>query len=138
MDGEHLRWEKRFATEDYAFGEKPSAFLSRQQPLLPTKRKALAVSDGEGRNGVWLAEQGLDVTAFDFSPRGVYKARPLAARHGVNIDVSVADIYTYPWPLEIHDAIIVISTQYMGPKQRDQVFSNQAASCCWKATRPSR
>ena len=78
MNAEYQRWEKRFSADEYVFGEAPNAFLARQQPLLPVKGKALAVSDGEGRNGVWLAEQGLEVTSFDFSPRGVAKAKALA------------------------------------------------------------
>ncbi|MGE0628078.1 MAG: class I SAM-dependent methyltransferase [Hyphomicrobiaceae bacterium] len=120
---EYQRWEQRFSVPEYIFGEEPNVFLARQKPLLPSSGKALAVSDGEGRNGVWLAEQGLAVTSFDFSPRAVEKARALAARRGVAIDVSVADIYTYPWPAEVYDVIAVIFIQYMGPAERAQVFA---------------
>ena len=76
---EYERWQTRFAATDYVFGEAPNAFLARQQALLPKAGKVLAVSDGEGRNGVWLAEQGLDVVSLDFSPKAQEKARALAA-----------------------------------------------------------
>ena len=62
------RWNERYSTPDYHFGTAPNAFLKSQQHLLKPGMKALSVADGEGRNGVWLAEQGLDVHTFDFSP----------------------------------------------------------------------
>ena len=61
------RWETRFAAPGYLFGTEPNAFLKRQAHLLRPGQKALAVADGEGRNGVWLAEQGLEVTSVDRS-----------------------------------------------------------------------
>jgi hypothetical protein len=58
--GEFERWEGRYAGADYAFGKEPNYFLSSCKGLLPKSGRVLAVADGEGRNGVWLAEQGLD------------------------------------------------------------------------------
>jgi hypothetical protein len=66
--GEFERWESRYAGADYAFGKEPNYFLSSCKGLLPKSGRVLAVADGEGRNGVWLAEQGLDVLSIDFSP----------------------------------------------------------------------
>ncbi len=123
MDAEYQRWEKRYAPDDYVFGEGPNAFLASQKPLLPSSGTALAVCDGESRNGVWLAEQGLDVTAFDFSPRAVEKAKALAARRGVSLKVSVEDVYAYPWPDQAYDVIAVIFIQFMGPEDRSKVFA---------------
>ncbi len=123
MESELERWEARFAGDEYAFGEAPNAFLVRQASALPASGNALAISDGEGRNGVWLAEQGLQVTTFDFSPRGVEKALALAARRGVAIDASVADITTYPWPGDAYDVIAAIFFQYLGPVERPAVFA---------------
>ena len=76
--GEYARWEGRFASPDYLFGTEPNAFLAAQRPLLPRHGRALAIADGEGRNGVWLAEQGLEVLSIDFSPTAQAKARALA------------------------------------------------------------
>ena len=58
-DARHTHWETRFATPDYVYGTAPSDFLVRHRPLLPAQGRALAVADGEGRNGVYLAECGL-------------------------------------------------------------------------------
>ncbi len=120
---EYERWEKRFEAPDYVFGESPNAFLARQQPRLPKSGRALAVSDGEGRNGVWLAEQGLDVVSMDFSPRAQEKALALAARRGVKITTELADIFTYPWPTAAYDVIAVVFIQYMTPAERLPVFA---------------
>jgi hypothetical protein len=63
------RWQARFAAPGYLFGTAPNAFLKAQAPLLRKGQTALAIADGEGRNGVFLAEQGLDVLSVDFSPQ---------------------------------------------------------------------
>ena len=62
------RWEARFAAPGYHFGTEPNAFLKSKADLLKPGQKALSIADGEGRNGVFLAEQGLDVLTMDFSP----------------------------------------------------------------------
>jgi hypothetical protein len=65
---ELARWEARFSAPDFVFGTEPNEFLRSQAHLLPRSGKVLAIADGEGRNGVWLAQQGLDVLSIDFSP----------------------------------------------------------------------
>ena len=75
---EYERWETRYAVPEYAFGKEPNYFLASCEALLPPSGRALVVADGEGRNGVWLAEQGLDVLSIDFSPSAQKKARALA------------------------------------------------------------
>ena len=69
---EFERWEARFSVPEYLFGTEPNEFLRANAHLLPARGKALAVADGEGRNGVWLAEQGLDVLSVDFSPTAAF------------------------------------------------------------------
>ena len=123
---EYERWQKRFAATDYVFGEAPNAFLARQQSLLPKSGKALAVADGEGRNGVWLAEQGLDVLSLDFSSNAQAKARALAAKRGVQITTELADLLTYRWPTAAYDVIAAVFIQIMGPTDRARVFAGIA------------
>ena len=90
--GEYERWETRYAKHEYAFGKAPNYFLESCKPLLPRSGRALAVADGEGRNGVWLAEQGLDVVSIDFSPSAQAKARALAAERGSMSMFASADV----------------------------------------------
>ena len=117
------RWQTRFAGADYLFGTEPNAFLRNQAHLLRAGQKALSVADGEGRNGVWLAEQGLDVRSFDFSPLAVAKARDLARQRGVTLATEVADLFTWPWPTAAFDVIAAIFFQFAGPDTRDAVFA---------------
>src|SRR5436305_13395168 len=84
-DEQRARWNQRFSGEDYLFGTAPNAFLASQRALLRPGQTALAIADGEGRNGVWLAEQGLDVLSIDFSVNALTKARRLAASRGVSL-----------------------------------------------------
>jgi 2-polyprenyl-3-methyl-5-hydroxy-6-metoxy-1,4-benzoquinol methylase len=78
----------------------------------------LAVADGEGRNGVWLARQGLDVTAVDFSPAAVAKARQLAAQCGVTVRHETADLFAWPWGESRFDVIVAIFIQFAAPAER--------------------
>ena len=64
-----------FSAPGYAFGKEPNAFLKAQAHRLRAGQTALSVADGEGRNGVWLAEQGLDVLTIDFSSAALTKAQ---------------------------------------------------------------
>src|SRR5437868_2503717 len=79
-------------------GKAPNYFLVACKPLLPRSGKALAIADGEGRNGVWLAEQGLDVVSVDFSPAAQRKAKALARERGVRITFEQADAHTWTYP----------------------------------------
>lgn len=120
---ERDRWNQRFDTEDYVFGTAPNAFLERQRPLLRPGRRALALADGEGRNGVWLAEQGLDVLSTDFSPVALAKARRLAAARGVALCTEVADLAHWDWPPDRFDAVAAIFIQFAGPALRAAIFA---------------
>lgn len=116
-------WDERYSTSDYLFGEDPNAFLARRAQLLPKSGKALAIADGEGRNGVWLAERGLDVISFDASAVGIEKARRLAQKRGVALDPQLVDIALYDWPAEQFDVVAGIFFQFAGPDLRDAIFA---------------
>lgn len=118
--GEFERWEGRYAPESYLFGTAPNAFLAAQKARLPKRGRALSVADGEGRNGVWLAEQGLDVVSMDFSPAAQVKARALAASRGVSITTQQVDLSTWDWPADAFDVIVVIFAQ---PLERTRLFA---------------
>jgi SAM-dependent methyltransferase len=121
---ENERWETRFRAPGYAFGKEPNGLLKSQAHRLPRAGSALSVADGEGRNGVWLAEQGLDVTTIDFSPTGVEKARALAAERGVKLRTELADVMAWQWPSEAYDVIAGIFIQFVTPAERERLFAN--------------
>ena len=88
-------WEARYAEPGYAFGTKPNDFLREQVSLLPPG-PILCLAEGEGRNAVWLAQRGFEVTAVDLSSRGLQKARRLADDRRVKIKTIEADLATFP------------------------------------------
>ncbi|NLB06036.1 MAG: class I SAM-dependent methyltransferase [Desulfobulbaceae bacterium] len=100
-------WDERYATDEYLYGTEANAFLTSVIDRIPPGR-VLCLAEGEGRNAVWLAEQGRSVTAVDASPVGLDKARQLAAGRGVYIDAVVADLADYPIPADHWDAIVSI------------------------------
>ncbi len=101
-------WDGRFAEKGYAYGTEPNAFLTSQKQYLKPGMRALAVADGEGRNGVWLAQQGLDVLSVDQSAVGLAKARELAAQRKVSIRTEQADLTTWKWPENEFDVVVAI------------------------------
>lgn len=117
------RWESRFAASDYHFGTTPNAFLKSQAHQLRAGQKALALADGEGRNGVWLAEQGLDVLSLDFSPNALKKARALAAARHVRLRTEQADLSQWEWPAAEFDVIAAIFIQFADPPFRRKIFA---------------
>ena len=117
------RWESRFAASGYVFGTAPNTFLKSQAHRLSHGQKALALADGEGRNGVWLAEKGLDVLSLDFSPNALKKARALAAARGVSLRTELADLSQWQWPVAEFDVIVAIFIQFADPQFRRQIFA---------------
>jgi SAM-dependent methyltransferase len=115
---EYERWETRYAVPEYAFGKEPNYFLASCKPLLPRAGRALAVADGEGRNGIWLAQQGLDVTSIDFSPSAQSKARALAKERGVVVSFEQTDVHRWPYPEAAFDVVADIFTQFSTPDER--------------------
>ncbi|MCA1926361.1 MAG: methyltransferase domain-containing protein [Thiobacillus sp.] len=115
-------WNTRYATEAYVFGTAPNAFLASQAQRLKPGQRALAVADGEGRNGVWLAQQGLRVHAIDFSPVALAKAARLAAGRGVQVEFEQADLLHWRWPDAAYDVIVAIFIQFSPPPERDRII----------------
>lgn len=123
IESERARWNERFSVEHYLFGTEPNHFLASQAHRLRPGMSALAVADGEGRNGVWLAGKGLRVTSFDLSQIGVDKARALASRQGVEIETGVADVNEWDWDARQFDLVAVVFVQFMTPGERERFFA---------------
>lgn len=115
---EYERWEARYAAPEYAFGTEPNYFLRSCKALLPPSGRALAVADGEGRNGVWLAQQGFDVLSIDFSPSAQNKARALAAERHVNVTFAQVDVHRWDYPDTAFDVVVEIFAQFSSPAER--------------------
>jgi len=116
-------WDERYASEDYLFGTEPNEFLVSQRHLLKPGMSCLAVADGEGRNGVWLAQQGLQVLSVEASAVALEKAKKLARQRGVAIDFEQADLAHWQWGENRFDVVAAIFIQFAPPALREQMFT---------------
>jgi SAM-dependent methyltransferase len=95
--------------------------LAEKTPHLQ-KGKALSIADGEGRNSVWLASQGFEVDAFDFSPVAIEKAKKLATKQQVNVNFQCSDWQSFDWKANHYDTIAGIFFQFADPEARTELF----------------
>ncbi|WP_283743308.1 class I SAM-dependent methyltransferase [Sideroxydans sp. CL21] len=117
-------WNERYAGDDYHFGTEPNAFLVSQQSLLKPGMSCLAVADGEGRNGVWLAGHGLDVLSVDSSSVAQEKAAKLARERGVTVKFEQVDLAQWAWGENRFDMVAAIFIQFAPPDLREQMFAH--------------
>ncbi len=114
-------WDATFSRPEFVFGVDPNAFLKSQVHLLRTGMRAIAVGDGEGRNGVWLAQQGLRVISIDRS-KALAKASQLARSRGIALETLQANLLTWSWPDGEFDLVASIFTHFP-PMDRQRIHS---------------
>lgn len=102
------QWDERYAATDYVYGVEPNDFLREHAHRIKPGGRVLCLADGEGRNGVFLARQGYDVTSVDASHVGLAKARSLAAAHHVTLHTVHADLADYDFGIVQWDAVVSI------------------------------
>lgn len=120
-------WEERYGEEGFAYGTVANEFLMSQQYRFQPGMKALAVGDGEGRNGVWLAQQGLEVLSVDYSSVGMAKARQLAASRNVALKTECVDLTQWQWPVSEFDLVVAIFIHF-NPELRPALHRNMLAA----------
>ena len=113
-------WDRRYSAPDLVWGSEPNRRLVAEVGALPPGR-ALDLGGGEGRNAVWLASGGWDVTIVDFSRAGLDRAQEMARRAGVHITDVQADVATYAPTAGHYDLAIVMYLQVPDPVLRSAV-----------------
>lgn len=121
-------WNERYNVPEFIFGTEPNVFLREQAARLSAGQRVLAVADGEGRNGVWLAEQGLSVLSIDSADIAQVKARRLALERGVSLELECADLLTWHWGEAKFDAVAAIFIQFVGAQGRQVLFDGIKAT----------
>ncbi len=113
-------WNERYSAPEFAYGESPNVFFStwliRFQP-----GAILMAAEGEGRNAVFAASKGWDVTAFDLSIEGKHKAELLAKQHNVQVDYQVGDFQDLQFEPHSFDAIGLIYAHFAGDKKMNHL-----------------
>ncbi len=112
-------WNRRYAGEKHLYGTEPNTFLTEQCPLL--RGPVLSLSEGEGRNAVFLASQGLEVVCVDISAVALEKAQELARSRGVEITTVVADLATFE-PKEGHYGSVISISAHLPGKVRSRLY----------------
>jgi 2-polyprenyl-3-methyl-5-hydroxy-6-metoxy-1,4-benzoquinol methylase len=111
VEADRIKWNERYADEEYQMGLAPSRFLAERIGLLKTLcpgNRALDIACGEGRNSIFLARHGYQVTAVDISDRGIEKGRRRLASEGVTVDFRMDDLEGYEFT-ERYDLIVNIN-----------------------------
>jgi cyclopropane fatty-acyl-phospholipid synthase-like methyltransferase len=122
-------WNKRFDTPDYIFGRAPNEYLQIQaKRYLKKGDTVLCVADGEGRNSVWLAKQGMQVDAFDLSEVALKKAVALAKEEAVHVQFSLASTEAWDWQPNQYDAVVGIFIQFADPVMRPRLFAQMVSA----------
>ena len=123
-------WSARYrdSGDDYLFGTAPNKFLASQAGLFGPNMRVLSVADGEGRNAVWLAEQGCVVSATEISRVAQEKCAKLARARHVAVNLVQADILNWVWPQEAFDAVVAIFIQFATPGELPRLFNGMKAA----------
>ncbi|WP_307894516.1 class I SAM-dependent methyltransferase [Bacillus swezeyi] len=111
-------WNNRFQGEDYVYGTEPNIFLSDSQKKLQLSGSALAIAEGEGRNAVFLAEQGMNVTSWDYAESGLRKTKKLAEARDVVVKTELTDLNEASWKKDQWDEVVCIFGHF--PKELRQ------------------
>lgn len=118
------KWNERFSDVEYVYGKEPNIFLKEfyeQNPDL-LKNPVLMVGDGEGRNGVYLATKGLDVTSLDYAEMGLQKAQRLAKEKNTEIKTILADVNEFDFGIKKWGSIILIYL-HLSKEERKRLYS---------------
>ena len=121
------KWNKRYATEDWFFGRKPNQFLVEQiQQLCPSPdARILSLGEGEGRDALWLARQGFQVTAIDGSEVGLQKLNWVARQENLTIETIHVDLANYE-PIKDQFEIVLSLFCHLTPVLRSVVHHRAA------------
>ena len=117
-----MNWNQRFSTKGYLYGTEPSQALVKLEKYLIKNGDTLNIADGEGRNSVYLAKKGFQVTATDYSKVAVNKAKALAKKHDVNVNYKLENFFNINWSEKKYDNVIGIFFQFIPSNKIKSAF----------------
>lgn len=120
-------WDERYSEAGFAFGTEVNDFLEEEYQRIAAGGKVLCLAEGEGRNAVFLAQKGYQVTGIDSSKVGLDKAQQLAKDNGVTIETQVVDLADYKLGEQQWDAIVSIWV-HMPTALRQQIHAQVASA----------
>jgi SAM-dependent methyltransferase len=109
-------WEERYMDNEFVYGKEPNLFFAAWLQKFEYG-SILMPADGEGRNGVFAAQLGWEVTSFDLSEEGKSKALKLAKENNVSIDYSVGNLEQLHFESALFDAIGLVYAHFAAEKK---------------------
>jgi len=103
-----IAWDERYQKDEFHYGTEPNDFLRDQVGEIKSGRRVLCLAEGEGRNAIYLARQGFEVTAVDQSAVGLGKLEAWALEEGLKVTLQLADLADYDPGEGAYDAVISI------------------------------
>lgn len=100
-------WDEKFSTTESLYGTQVNEYVALKSSLLKENSKVLCLGEGEGRNALFLAKSGHEVSAIDISPEALKKAEAILSENNYTIDLKVQDLITWKPKEELYDAVIV-------------------------------
>lgn len=113
-------WNSKFSRDGYLYGLKPNSFIASKIKLFPRDGKVLCLGEGEGRNAIFLAKRGMDVTAIDTSDIGISKLHFRALEDNLKIETICVDLNE--WEVKEKYDVIVASYLHMYKNEREDLF----------------
>jgi SAM-dependent methyltransferase len=105
------QWNQRYGSAELVWGAEPNQFLAAELGGVEGSGRVLDLACGEGRNAIWLAERGFEVTAVDFSGVAIERARKLASDRGVEVEWICDDVTRYEPPPSAFDRVVILYLQ---------------------------
>lgn len=105
------QWNQRYGAADLVWGAEPNRFLAEELGSVEPVGRVLDLACGEGRNAIWLASRGFEVTAVDFSDVAIERARKLAAARGVEVAWVCEDVTAYEPEAGAFDRVVILYLQ---------------------------
>lgn len=129
-------WNRVYSEKPYEYGQAPNAFLASFSERFPQVGRAVALADGYGRNGVFLAERGLETLSLDISPVGVETTKKLAEQRGVTIDARVQDVSKWQPEGADYDVVALIYAHFSSTPERDYCLRREIHRAAARALKP--
>ncbi len=120
------QWNDRYTSEEFVYGKEPNEFFKEELDKL-SPGKLLLPAEGEGRNAVYAAKAGWDVTCFDWSDEGKRKAEKFAAEAGVKINYIVSDVTGFEYGESEYDAVALVYVHL--PEEEREVLHSKVVKC---------
>lgn len=128
IDGLYPLWEERFSAPGYVYGSEPNEWIREAAKWLKPACAVLCIAEGEGRNAVFLASQGHEVTTWDYSEAAIRKQHQLAAEKGVFLSAAeCVDLRHVQWPVSAWDAVVCVFGHFESAMRRQTLRATAEA-----------